>query len=194
MSLFLLGRWRGPRNVLISSAPTASRYILKVYRRKPCVSSRRGRRGSSPPDGSQTSTGQSKPLPANCPKHFFFLFFFSHTNWSPLWHQRWVRLLTHATQKHEPAEAASDRLACLSQRDEENASQRNIRRVERRESGRTAEQKLVPLVGGVMWHADNFFMGVWFFNNTELFLFKLCKKGKKKKKKKIMQFWRSNFI
>lgn len=59
---------------MISPAPTASRYILKVYTRKPCVSSRRGRRGSSPPDGSRTSTGQFQPLPTNCPEHFFFFF------------------------------------------------------------------------------------------------------------------------
>lgn len=139
---------------MISPAPTAGLYILKVYTRKPCVSAGWGRRGSSPLDGSGTSTGQSKPLPANCPELFFTRCL--RPTGPPIDTSAGRDFLTDATQKHKPVEAAADRLAGLSQR-EKKMSPDGISDVSNAESqsaseaGKTAEQNLLPLVGrGVM--------------------------------------------
>lgn len=117
---------------MISPAPTAGLYILKVYTRKPCVSASWGRHGSSPLDGSRTSTGQSKPLPANCPELFFHSV--PETNRPP---PLTPALGATFDRRHAETQTSGDsggRTRRPVTAREENESRRNIRRVKRRES------------------------------------------------------------
>lgn len=111
---------------MISPAPTAGLYILKVYTRKPCVSASWGRRGSSPLDGSGTSTGQSKPLPANCPKLFFTRYL------RPTGPPIDTSAGRHAETQTGGGSGGETRRLVTAR--EENESRRNIRRVKRKES------------------------------------------------------------
>lgn len=143
----------------LAPLPQQAAIFLKVYTREPCVSSRRGRRGSSPPDGSQTSTGQSKPLPANCPKQSPPLPTGRplDTNGGCDWHHtKTLTSVGSGGQTRRPVTTQWRKWVPT-----------EYQTIERRESvalpgwNKTAEQNLVPLVGrGVMWHAGNISVGV----------------------------------